>query len=159
MPNGRLNPVVYWMFFANLLRVIDRELHRLANFGHVLAGGVLELSDDVEGGLTAVAAFDEGDLRAGDDRTRRARRSEVVGACITAEVIGLQVNLDVGGGQIAGELLLELALALVFVGVLVVGGGVVAGAVFELYVGAIDFDGEPAVAAVFRVSVERKPMT
>ncbi len=55
--------------------------------------------------------------------------------------------MSVAGRSLASSSF-ELALALVFIGVLEVGGSVVAGAVFELDVGAIDFDGDAAVAAV-----------
>ena len=105
---------------------------------------IFDLADDVEGGFVLVSALDEGDLRAGHDDGD----GDVVVRVVSAEVERLQVDGDIGCGQVAGELVLELALAIFACGVLVVGGGVVAGAVFELEVGAVDLDGELAVAAV-----------
>jgi len=65
-----------------------------------------------------------------------------------AEVPGLEVDGHVGCGKRAGELVLKLLLALLTIGVFVVGGSVVAVAVFDAEAGAIDFYGESAVASV-----------
>ena len=97
-------------------RVLDILLPRLQRrieieldgFAHA-ADGPLHLvdhrADDVERGLVLVAAFDERNLRAGHEQRDR----HVVAILIEAEVHGVEIDGDVGGGQIAGQLLVQFA--------------------------------------------------
>src|SRR5271157_6490535 len=112
---------VLYVLLADLLGLIDGELHGLTGLADVVASRVFDGTDDVKRGLVFIAAFDEGDLRTGHDDGN----GHVVVGVVGAEVERVHVYGNVGRGQVTGELILELAFAILPGGVLIVGGGVV----------------------------------
>jgi len=74
-------------------------------------------------GEVLVAAFCKRNLRARHDQRHRHIESIVV----EAEVHRIKIERHVGGGQIAGQLLFEIALAVFAAGMLEVRGRIIAG--------------------------------
>ncbi len=92
------------VLLPRLQRRIEVELDGIAHAAHRALGFVDHGADDVERGLVLVAALHKGNLRAGHDE--RNRHVEAVG--VEAEVHGVHVDGHVGGGQIAGQLILRV---------------------------------------------------
>ena len=133
------------VLLLHLLVGINVQLHGVADLADGDARGVLDLAEDVDGGLVLVLDRDGVDLRAGNDQ----RDGDVKLAVGQAEEEGLQVDGDVGGWDLAAHLLGEGKLAVLGLGVLEVGGSVVAGAVLQLGLGMVlHRDGEVAIGAV-----------
>ena len=133
------------VLLLHLLVGIDGEVDRLAHLADRDVLGVLDLAEEVDGCLVLVLDGGDMDLRAGDDHGD----GDVELAVGQAEVEGLEVDGDVGGGELAAHLLGEGEFAVLGLGVLEVGRGVVAGAVLQLGVGMVlERDGEMTVCAV-----------
>src|ERR1700753_1603094 len=81
----------------HLLRCIDGKFHGVTRAADGAAGGIGHISDDVECALLTVTALYKRNLRAGD---HDGDGDEVV-RLVEAEVESLQIDADVGGGQVA----------------------------------------------------------
>ena len=115
----------------DLLGLVEGELDGVADVADGDALGVLHAAEDVDGGLVTIAVLDEGDLGAGDDqRDGNVKLLGVLGGVGVfgglgvglAEVEGLEIDGDVGGGDAGVHLLGEGQLAVFGLLVLEVGG-------------------------------------
>src|SRR5260370_4269206 len=137
--------VVLHVLAADLLRAIQRELHGVA----LVPDGKLpvhaHLANDIDGGVVFVFFLHKGNLRAGDDERNR----KIVVRIVLPEIGRAGVNRNVGLRQLRGEFVLYLLLAVRAIEVLEVAAGVIAGAIVELEVRAIQLHFQPPDLSIF----------
>ena len=116
-----------------------------------MADGPLHLidhrADNVQRGSprrVLVTALHKRNLRARHDQRDRHKESIL----IQAEIHSVHINRHICSRQVAGQLFLKLALAVLMAGMLEVCRRVVAGPVLKLHSRPVDLDGQLAIAAV-----------
>src|SRR6266702_6125401 len=136
---------VLYVPLLQLLVRVDGERYRLSNLADSDSGCILYLPQDVDVRLVLILYGGGVNLRARDDE----RDWDIELAVIQPEVERLQIDGDICGGHVATHLFGEGKLSVFGLGVLEVGGRVVAGPVLELRLGMVQqVDGQMPIAAI-----------